>query len=100
MRVINGTPAIRRASTGSANHFTFNMDGSCNANQNRRTLILLDEVDHISGNYRQVNEQRIQATLSSRIEDDEVKEKLKGDSGGKAELLKLLSRTKQPATDL
>ncbi|GIS45014.1 MAG: hypothetical protein Ct9H90mP16_20840 [Candidatus Poseidoniales archaeon] len=29
--------AIRRASTGSANHFTFNMDGSFNANQNRRT---------------------------------------------------------------
>lgn len=88
--------AIRRASTGSANHFTFNMDGSFNANQNRRTLILLDEVDHISGSYRQVSEQRIQATLSSRIEDDEVKEKLKGDSGGKAELLKLLSETKQP----
>jgi len=61
--------AIRRASTGSANHFTFNMDGSFNANQNRRTLILLDEVDHISGSYRQVSEQRIQATLSSRIED-------------------------------
>ena len=88
--------AIRRASTGSANHFTFNMDGSFNANQNRRTLILLDEVDHISGSYRQVSEQRIQATLSSRIEDDEIKEKLKGDSGGKAELLKLLSETKQP----
>ena len=88
--------AIRRASTGSANHFTFNMDGSFNANQNRRTLILLDEVDHISGSYRQVSEQRIQATLSSRIEDDEVKEKLKGDSGGKAELLRLLSETKQP----
>ncbi|GIS45013.1 MAG: hypothetical protein Ct9H90mP16_20830 [Candidatus Poseidoniales archaeon] len=49
---------------------------------------MLDEVDHISGSYRQVSEQRIQATLSSRIEDDEVKEKLKGDSGGKAELLK------------
>ncbi len=88
--------AIRRASTGSASHFTFNLDGSFDDNPNRRTLILLDEVDHISGTYRQVSEQRIQATLSSRGDEDESKVALKGDSGGKAELIKLLSQTKQP----
>ena len=88
--------AIRRASKGSASHFTFNMDGTFNADTKRRTLILLDEVDHISGSYRQVSEKRIEATMSSRIDDDEIKDKLKGDSGGKAELLKLLAETKQP----
>ena len=88
--------AIRRASTGSASHFTFNLDGSFNANQKRRTLILLDEVDHIAGSYRQVSEQRIQSTISSRTDEEVSKDTLKGDSGGKAELLKLLAETKQP----
>ncbi|MEE2759390.1 MAG: AAA family ATPase [Candidatus Thermoplasmatota archaeon] len=88
--------AIRRASTGSANHFTFNMDGSFNSNPNRRTLILLDEVDHISGSYREVSEKRIQTSLSSKLDEEDQKDKLKGDSGGKAELLKLLADTKQP----
>jgi len=88
--------AIRRASTGSASHFTFNMDGSFNANTNRRTLILLDEVDHISGTYRQVSEQRIKASLTTSVLEEDEKKSLKGDSGGKAELLKLLADTKQP----
>ncbi len=88
--------AIRRASTGSASHFTFNMDGSFNSNPNRRTLILLDEVDHISGSYREVSEKRIQTSLSSKLDEEDQKDKLKGDSGGKAELLKLLADTKQP----
>ena len=88
--------AIRRASTGSANHFTFNMDGTFNSDEKRRTLILLDEVDHLSGTFRQASEERIKATLSARIESENVKNTLKGDSGGKAELLKLLANTKQP----
>ena len=88
--------AIRRASTGTANHFTFNMDGSFSSNPNRRTLILLDEVDHLSGTFRQASEERIEATLSARVDADEKMNTLRGDSGGKAELFRLLENTKQP----
>ena len=88
--------AIRRASTGSANHFTFNMDGTFGSGVASRTLILLDEVDHLSGTFRQASEERISATLASRMDDDRPKNTLKGDSGGKAELLRLLEGTKQP----
>ena len=88
--------AIRRASTGTANHFTFNMDGTFSASPNRRTLILLDEVDHLSGTFRQASEERIEATLSARVDPEETKNTLSGDSGGKAELLRLLENTKQP----
>ena len=87
--------AIRRASTGSANHFTFSMDGSFGSENNRRTLILLDEVDHLSGTFRQASEKRIAATLGAGLDSDE-KNQLRGDSGGKAELLKMLQNTKQP----
>ena len=59
--------AIRRASKGSANHFTFNMDGTFSSSQNQRTLILLDEVDHLSGSFRKASEERIEATLSARV---------------------------------
>ena len=88
--------AIRRASTGSANHFTFNMDGSFSSEPNRRTLILLDEVDHLSGTFRQASEERIQSTIDSRMETETAKNALQGDSGGKAELLRMLENTQQP----
>ncbi len=88
--------AIRKAATGSANHFTFNMDGSFSSDTNRRTLILLDEVDHLSGTFRQASEQRIEATLNAGMDPEDVKNRLSGDSGGKAELLRLLKNTKQP----
>ena len=88
--------AIRRASKGSANHFTFSIDGTFNSDANRRTLILLDEVDHLSGTFRKASEERIEATLSARLHSGGVKKTLSGDSGGKAELLKLLENTKQP----
>ncbi|MDG1525508.1 MAG: AAA family ATPase [Candidatus Thalassarchaeaceae archaeon] len=88
--------AIRRASEGSANHFTFSLDGTFNPDTSRRTLILLDEVDHLSGTFRRASEERIEATLKARSSANEVKNSLRGDSGGKAELLKLLENTKQP----
>ena len=88
--------AIRRASTGTANHFTFSMDGTFSSSSNRRTLILLDEVDHLSGTFRQASEERIEATLSARLDPGDVTNALSGDSGGKAELLRLLENTKQP----
>ena len=52
-------------------------------------MILLDEVDHLSGGFSQVSEERIHTTMGS--EEGPV---LKGDSGGKAELLNLLNKTK------
>ena len=88
--------AIRRASTGTGNHFTFSMDGTFSSSSNRRTLILLDEVDHLSGTFRQASEIRIEATLSARLDPDDATNALSGDSGGKAELLRLLENTKQP----
>ena len=52
--------------------------------------------DHLSGTFRIASEQRIADTLSARIDSDSKKNTLRGDSGGKAELLKLLANTKQP----
>ena len=56
-----------------------------------KTVILLDEVDHLSGGFSQVSEERIHTTMGS--EEGPV---LKGDSGGKAELLNLLKKTENP----
>ena len=56
-----------------------------------KTVILLDEVDHLSGGFSQVSEERIHTTMGS--EEGQV---LKGDSGGKAELLNLLNKTENP----
>ena len=56
-----------------------------------KTVILLDEVDHLSGGFAQVSEERIHTTMGS--EEGPV---LKGDKGGKAELLNLLNKTENP----
>ncbi len=80
--------AIRKAATQSATHRSLFHDPN---KPQQRTLILLDEVDHIGGGLRAVSEDRIQ----KGIEDDESVS-LSGDSGGKAELLRLLESTKQP----
>lgn len=80
--------AIRKAATQSSTHRSLFHDPS---KPQQRTLILLDEVDHIGGGLRAVSEDRIR----KGIEDDESVS-LSGDSGGKAELLRLLEATKQP----
>jgi replication factor C large subunit len=80
--------AIRKAATQSSTHRSLFHDPS---KPQQRTLILLDEVDHIGGGLRAVSEDRIR----KGIEDDESVA-LSGDSGGKAELLRLLEATKQP----
>ena len=59
-----------------------------------RTLILLDEVDHLSGGLRQVSQERIERAMEG--DDERPGATLSGDSGGKAELLRLLDQTKQP----
>ena len=80
--------AIRKAATQSSTHRSLFHDPN---KPQQRTLILLDEVDHIGGGLRQISEDRIR----KGIEDDESAV-LSGDSGGKAELLRLLEVTKQP----
>ncbi len=52
--------------------------------------MLLDEVDHLSGGFARVSEDRIEKSIASE-EDGAV---LRGDSGGKAELLNLLKKTR------
>ena len=80
--------SIRKAATQSSTHRSLFHDPT---KPQQRTLILLDEVDHIGGGLRAVSEDRIR----KGIENDESIP-LAGDSGGKAELLRLLELTKQP----
>ena len=41
--------SIRRAAGGGASNFTFSLDGTFDMGGDRKTLILLDEVDHLHG---------------------------------------------------
>ena len=84
-------PAIRKAATrGSTHHSLFE---SYDSGERKKTLILLDEVDHLGGTFSKMSEKRIKNTF---IAEDDKKEVVKGDSGGKAELLNLLENSKQP----
>ena len=84
--------AIRKAATSGATHRSLFHDPNAPPS---RTLILLDEVDHLSGGLREVSQARIEKAMSS-TEQPDGNVALRGDSGGKAELLNLLSQTKQP----
>ena len=88
--------SIRRAAGGGAANFTFSLDGSFDLGGGKKNLILLDEVDHIHGGLSGVSESRIEDSLSISRGEESAKIKLKGDTGGKAELLKMLKTTKQP----
>ena len=82
--------AIRKAATHASTHgslFSFNSD------EKKKTLILLDEVDHLTGGLRAVSDQRISSILRG---ENKESDELLGDSGGKAELLNLLQNTIQP----
>ena len=83
--------AIRKAATSGATHRSLFHDPTAPPS---RTLILLDEVDHLSGGLRQVSQERIERAMAG--DDDRPGATLSGDSGGKAELLRLLDQTKQP----
>ena len=84
--------SIRKAATKGATHRSlfFNPDEN-----DKKTLILIDEVDHLSGGLRSVSESRINNAIKVNSDQSENVQ-LKGDTGGKAELLKLLAETKQP----
>ncbi len=81
--------AIRKAATaGAMNNSLFSYEGEV-----KRNIILLDEVDHMSGKLTKISEERIKNNISPETNPGE---KLKGDKGGKAELLNLLSNTHEP----
>jgi replication factor C large subunit len=82
--------AIRKAATSGAVHRSLFHDPTAPPS---RTLVLLDEVDHLSGGLRQVSQDRIQRAMAG---EEGPNASLSGDSGGKAELLRLLEQTKQP----
>ena len=88
--------AIRNSATSGATHYTFGMDGSFSRDASQRTLILLDEVDHLQGTFRATSEKRIDSTLAARRGADDAKNVLTGDTGGKAELMRLLKVAEQP----
>lgn len=81
--------AIRKAATHGATHRSL---FHAPDDTSKRTLILLDEVDHLSGGLRAVSDVRVRDSMMGEDE----KAELKGDSGGKAELLRLLEQTSQP----
>ncbi len=83
--------AIRKAATSGATHRSLFHDPNAAPS---RTLVLLDEVDHLSGGLRQVSQERIERAMAG--DDERPGSTLSGDSGGKAELLRLLEQTKQP----
>tara|TARA_B100000886_G_scaffold71822_1_gene45909 strand:- start:4190 stop:5707 length:1518 start_codon:yes stop_codon:yes gene_type:complete len=84
--------SIRKAATKGATHRSLFFNPEEN---NKKTLILIDEVDHLSGGLRSVSEARINDAIKFNLDSTENVQ-LKGDTGGKAELLKLLAETKQP----
>ncbi len=81
--------AIRKAATRGSQHVSLEQFAG-NSSGDGKTLILLDEVDHLSGSFAKLKDE----TIEKKIIGDEVS--LKGDSGGKAELMELLSKSKQP----
>ena len=89
--VARNAAAIRKAATSGATHRSLIHDPTAPPS---RTLILLDEVDHLSGGLRQVSQERIERAMEG--DDEKPGSSLRGDSGGKAELLRLLEQTKQP----
>ena len=82
--------AIRESATRGSQNFSLD-NFSTDSSETIRTVVLLDEVDHLSGGFAKVSEERIEKSI---VSEEEVS--LKGDSGGKAELLNLLRNTKNP----
>ena len=83
--------AIRGSATRGSQHISLGSFDS--KGQSKRTLILLDEVDHLSGGFAKISDERVGKALGSRDDENSV---MKGDSGGKAELLNLLKISNQP----
>jgi replication factor C large subunit len=85
--------AIRSSATRGSQHISLGMF-SGEGVESGRTLILLDEVDHLSGGFAKISEERINDIIGES--ESRGSTVLRGDSGGKAELLNLLNSTQQP----
>ena len=85
--------AIRKAATRGATHRSLFHQEQIEDTQKQRTIILLDEVDHIGGSFTAINEARVHDNVIAESAEDVD---LAGDSGGKGELLNLLQKTSQP----
>ncbi len=83
--------AIRVSATRGSQNFSLDQFAT-GSRGSGKTVILLDEVDHLSGGFAKVSEEKISKSLGQN-EEGSV---LKGDSGGKAELLNLLITSKHP----
>ena len=84
--------AIRRAATRGSQHISLSAF-SAGGENGEKTVILLDEVDHLSGGLKKVNQDKLnKAIMGEEVGGNPVT--FSGDSGGKAELLNLLSTTK------
>ena len=81
---------LRQAALGGAIHSSLDSWAS-GGDGSSKTLILLDEVDHLGGSFRKIAEETIK-----KASDPENDRSLSGDSGGKAELLRILEMTRQP----
>ena len=82
--------SIRSTASFGSQHISLTSFG--NQNNSTMKLILLDEVDHLSGGFGEIKE----STIDNAIGKSGLISEIKGDSGGKAELMKLLISTKQP----
>ncbi len=82
--------SIRSTASLGSQHISLTSFG--NKKNSTMKLILLDEVDHLSGGFGEIKD----STIENAIGQSGLISEIKGDSGGKAELMKLLSSTKQP----
>ncbi|MEC7406543.1 MAG: AAA family ATPase, partial [Candidatus Thermoplasmatota archaeon] len=83
--------SIRSAATRGSQHISLDLFSGGSV-PNGKTIILLDEVDHLAGGFSKISEERIGKSLSP----DDDAASISGDSGGKAELMNLLEISKQP----
>ena len=83
--------SIRRAATRGSQHISLDLFSNGSV-PDGKTIILLDEVDHLAGGFSKISEERIGKSLSP----DDDASSISGDSGGKAELMNLLEISKQP----
>ena len=82
--------AIRRA-VGDAGHSRQLMEFA-EGGMARRTIILVDEADHLSGGLTQVSDTRV----AEALDQERPRTTLRGDTGGKAEVIRLLRQTRHP----
>ena len=81
--------AIRSTATRSSQHISLD-NFSETGFETAKTIILLDEVDHLSGGFSKISDEKINISIEGN------EKKIKGDKGGKGELINLLKTTNHP----